>query len=67
MSNVRKYMPKPTRKIIQIATYRTEELDRGFVVALCDDGTTWELCPLRGVWRELPEIPQPGGAKANDY
>jgi hypothetical protein len=49
------------RKIIQIASHG------GSVLALCDDGTVWEL--IRGpsayseadIWRKLPPVPQDEG------
>jgi hypothetical protein len=42
------------RKIIQISAHNK-------IVALCDDGTTWELVWFGRTnnWEQLPPIPQP--------
>lgn len=54
------------RKIIQISTDSQPETrcDSAFkiTVALCDDGTLWELewkeSVMKEVWTRLPDIPQ---------
>jgi hypothetical protein len=45
------------RKIIQIAHAISD--NRGFsVVALCNDGTIWELDHHCRSWKQMPDIPQ---------
>ena len=51
------------RKIIQIATCGVEN-NAGtqcnmITIALCDDGTAWEIDDSDKTWRQMPEIPQP--------
>ena len=51
------------RKIVQIGLDVAGESGciLGAVVALCDDGTMWEL--YKGKWGKLPDIPQEGGGE----
>ena len=45
------------RKIIQFAITGHEN----YLMALCDDGTLWEMGGLtKGKWAEILTVPQPG-------
>jgi len=50
------------RKTIQIAIAGVENTASTqcnyITVALCDDGTIWEMANRRNEWQQLPEIPQ---------
>lgn len=53
--------PARPRKVIQIAMVSTTAINgdpRVETVALCDDGTMWELTGS-AQWVEMPAIPQP--------
>lgn len=55
-------MIQPTRKIIQIIDCS------GYVNALCDDGTVWQLAVSTGTqwaWKQRPDIPQPEEIKTD--
>lgn len=51
------------RKIIQITSDCMPETEFSLVesrtVALCDDGTVWEIHNFKDGWLKLPPIPQP--------
>ncbi len=51
------------RKIVQIGlnVEGVAACIHGAIVALCDDGSLWEL--YKGTWERLPDIPQEGGAE----
>ena len=53
------YVPEPkrSRKIVQVAS--TEYRHYLWVVALCDDGSLWQLRVGDEDWHRLPSIPQP--------
>lgn len=48
------------RKIIQISSYqyKDEETIEEVVIALCNDGTVWNITSSKQKWIQLPEIPQ---------
>lgn len=54
-----------SRKIVQVATTPSTENEHSVTVALCDDGTLWQLIHdpasklMETKWEEYPEIPQP--------
>lgn len=47
-------------KIVQISVVPAGQFTAAFYLALCDDGTAWQL-PDRAdsAWEQLPPIPQP--------
>ena len=53
------FVKQHVRKIIQISTSTSLNNDFGlnYTVALCDDGTLWELGTHHG-WQKLAAIPQ---------
>jgi hypothetical protein len=54
----------PLRKIVQIATAAPSAASQEvtYIVALCNDGTIWEIFD-RTSWFQLPFIPQPEASK----
>jgi len=44
------------RKPVQIAVIQRTDFEPFAILAVCDDGTIWELS--NGTWERLPEIPQ---------
>ena len=59
------------RKIIQITSSCMPETEFSPVesrtVALCDDGTVWEIHNFKNGWLKLPPIPQPLSEEEKGY
>jgi len=51
-------MKKKKRKVIQIQMMQNPaDPGKGYMVALCDDGTMWERIG-QSVWRQIKAIPE---------
>ncbi len=49
-------LTKEPRKIIQVS--HIERYNSEYVIALCNDGTVWEIWGKDGVWYKYKDIPQ---------
>ena len=61
-----KQRPQQTRKIIQTSAIPADNDHAPCIIALCDDGTLWEMTvdaePHFCTWRAVPATPQEKGA-----